>query len=151
MNGQEYIKACLRTLSNQGNDDLLHGAMGCCTEAGELLDALKKERFYDKSLDDRNLIEELGDLCWYISIIMNRLGVSWEEVWEANIAKLIVRYPTVWTQQDALDRDTKIELEAVYNACEPNSHEKLTTVNPFTKYLGEKMTDVFCSEKETNG
>jgi hypothetical protein len=43
-----------------------HHATGISGEAGELLDAIKKVMIYNKPLDRENVIEELGDLEWYM-------------------------------------------------------------------------------------
>lgn len=72
--------------------DLMHGAVGVCTEAGELLDAVKKAVFYNKPLDIENVIEELGDLEFYIRMVRRNVGVSREETLAANILKLNKRY-----------------------------------------------------------
>ena len=42
------------------NEDLLHGAMGLCTESGEIMDALKRHIFYGSPLDILNIKEEIG-------------------------------------------------------------------------------------------
>jgi hypothetical protein len=38
--------------------DLLHAALGLCTEAGELADPIKKAMFYGKPLDVANIKED---------------------------------------------------------------------------------------------
>ncbi len=43
--------------------------MGTVTEVGELADQVKRHVFYGLDLDKENLIEELGDIEWYLSII----------------------------------------------------------------------------------
>ena len=107
-----YQDDALRTLSTQFHlgeggvtPDLLHGAIGLATEAGEMLDAVKRSLFYGADLDRTNLIEELGDLEWYMAVIRDALDVTQEEVQRINIDKLRARYPEKFTQQHALDRD----------------------------------------------
>lgn len=84
---------------------LLHGAMGICTEGGELLDALKKHIYYGKGLDTVNIVEELGDVLWYVALICRTLGVSLDEVMQKNIEKLRTRYPENFSETNALFRD----------------------------------------------
>lgn len=72
--------------------DLWHGATGVVGEAGELIDAIKKHVIYDKPLDLDNVIEELGDMEFYMEQIRQRLGLTREQTLEANITKLRVRY-----------------------------------------------------------
>ncbi len=70
------------------------GAMGFMTEGGEAMDHIKKVVFHDKILDRDKFILELGDHLWYLTLIMRTLNISWDDVTEANIAKLIARYPS---------------------------------------------------------
>jgi NTP pyrophosphatase (non-canonical NTP hydrolase) len=71
---------------------LLHMALGVAGEAGELADQLKRHTIYNKPIDRDNVIEELGDLEFFVEGIRAELGISREEVLEANIRKLSARY-----------------------------------------------------------
>ena len=72
--------------------NLLHMGVGVSTEANELLDAIKKHTIYQKPLDVENVKEELGDLLFYMSNLMQSVGLSFEEILQHNIDKLSVRY-----------------------------------------------------------
>lgn len=72
---------------------LIHAVMGVAGEAGELLDAIKKHTMYRKPLDLPNVIEELGDLEFFMQDIREVLGITRDQTLEANIDKLPVRYP----------------------------------------------------------
>lgn len=72
--------------------DLWHGATGIVGEAGELVDAIKKHVIYNKPLDRENVIEELGDLEFYMAQVRHNLNITREECLEQNIKKLSVRY-----------------------------------------------------------
>jgi len=78
----------------------LHMAVGISGESGELLDAVKREAFYNEPLDVANVIEELGDLEFYMEGLRQSLHISREYVLEENIKKLGVRYK-VMTFTDA--------------------------------------------------
>jgi NTP pyrophosphatase (non-canonical NTP hydrolase) len=93
--------------------DLEHGALGVCTEGGELLDVLKRHKFYAKPIDWVNVVEEAGDILWYVAIIARAASVSLEDIAEANIAKLKLRYTGKYTNEAALNRDTKAERKAL--------------------------------------
>ena len=84
--------------------DLLHMAIGICTEAGELLDAVKKHVFYEKDIDENNVIEELGDIEFYLEGIRQTLEISRNEVLEDNFNKLSVRYGTQYSNKAAVER-----------------------------------------------
>ena len=126
-NSSNYVAAVTRSesispligerLSNTGTQRLLHAGMGLCTEAGEFVDSLKKTIFYGKELDKVNAIEELGDICWYLGLACDELGVSLNTVLSQNIAKLKLRYPEKFTEEAALVRDLNAErvlLESTY-------------------------------------
>lgn len=72
--------------------NLLHMAVGISGEAGELLDAIKKAAIYCKPVDRVNVVEELGDLEFYMQGLRAGMGITREETLEANIAKLSKRY-----------------------------------------------------------
>jgi len=71
---------------------IMHMAIGISGEAGELLDAIKKRVIYRKPLDRANVVEELGDLEFFIEGLRQGLDITREECLEANIAKLGKRY-----------------------------------------------------------
>ncbi len=71
---------------------LWHMATGVSGEAGELLDAVKKHVAYNREIDRENVIEELGDLEFYMEGIRQAVGVTREEVLLANKTKLFKRY-----------------------------------------------------------
>ena len=88
--------------------DLWHHATGCATEAGELLDAAKKVAIYNKPVDRENVIEELGDLEFYMQGLRANLGITREECLAHNIAKLTKRYPKgTFDNADAVARADK--------------------------------------------
>jgi NTP pyrophosphatase (non-canonical NTP hydrolase) len=88
---------------------ILHASMGLSTEAGELLDAMKKHIFYGKKLDMVNLQEELGDIFWYAAQLADAAGFTFEDTMEKNIAKLKARYPDRFTEKDAVNRNLDVE------------------------------------------
>lgn len=108
----DYTEAAQRTAAPR-NDHLHHYVLGVCTEAGELAHEAKAHLAYGKELDRANLVEEMGDLCWYLANLMRVVGTSWEEVWERNVEKLRRRYPDGFEEERALKRDLAAEREAL--------------------------------------
>ena len=88
----EAYDATLDRLNEPGNIRILHAGMGAAGEAGELLDYLKKCFFYGKEMDRAKIIGEVGDIQWYLTVLLDTMDVSMEEVLEKNIAKLQNRY-----------------------------------------------------------
>lgn len=87
---------------------VLHMIMGICGEAGELLDALKKSIIYRKPLDLDNVIEELGDIEFYLEGLRQAMLIKRDETLTANINKLSKRYETLkYSNQQAIDRADK--------------------------------------------
>jgi len=95
--------------------NLLHASMGICTESGELMDVLKKSLAYNKHLDLPNLVEELGDLIWYIQLACNTIGVDLETVMRINADKLKARYgdSMKFSSDKANNRNLDSELDAI--------------------------------------
>ena len=95
MNTKQY-GAMVHSLAKPGIDitpspkqlELWHMATGVSGEAGELLDAIKKHVIYSKPLDRRNVIEELGDLEFYMEGVRQAIGISREQVILHNMNKL---------------------------------------------------------------
>lgn len=91
-----------------GDDGLMHAAAGISGEAGELLDAIKKVWVYGKPIDIANIIEELGDMEFYMQALRTRLGLFRDDTIEANMRKLRKRYPgVVYTDAAAIARADK--------------------------------------------
>lgn len=85
----------------------LHMAVGVAGEAGELLDAIKKHVIYNKPIDIENVIEELGDLEFYMEGLRQVFEITREQTIEANIAKLGIRYQNGYSDKAAQERADK--------------------------------------------
>lgn len=93
-----------------GQANLIHMALGIAGEAGELVDAIKRNTMYNKPLDLDNVKEELGDLLFYMTGIMIELEFTTEEVAAANVAKLQKRYASKqYSDKQAIERADKNE------------------------------------------
>ena len=109
---QDFIQQAVRTESDKFydvNPRILHAAIGCVTESGELIDAIKKSVFYGKELDVTNIKEEAGDILWYLAILFDTLGTDFETEMSRVINKLKVRFPDKFTEQDAEVRNLDLE------------------------------------------
>jgi len=71
---------------------IIHMVMGISGEAGELLDAIKKATIYRKPIDMENVIEELGDIEFYMEGLRQKLNITRDETIVANMDKLGKRY-----------------------------------------------------------
>lgn len=94
---------------------LLHSSMGLVTEAGEIMDHLKKHIFYGKPLDDvmkAKIISDFGDSSWYYRVGVHALEITMAESIERNVRELKARFPEKFTEHNALNRDEDAEMEA---------------------------------------
>jgi NTP pyrophosphatase (non-canonical NTP hydrolase) len=89
----------------------LHMAMSVAGEAGELLDAIKRLTIYRKPLDAKlraNVIEELGDLEFYMEGLRQAFGITRESTLRQNMEKLEERYAhATYTDEAAIARRDK--------------------------------------------
>lgn len=118
MEGIDYSEFVM-TLAKPGQDilnemapdqmHLLHMAVGVSGEAGELLDAIKKMAVYQKQLDRENVLEEVGDILFYLEGICSLLGFTREDAIKANIKKLEKRYKDGYSNKAAQERADKNE------------------------------------------
>lgn len=106
--GQMVNKLFKRTGFNFDCDGIMHAAVGIAGEAGELLDAIKKGWAYGKPIDRTNVIEELGDLEFYMEALRQQLNITREETLAANEVKLSKRYHSgTYSDQHAQERADK--------------------------------------------
>jgi hypothetical protein len=84
MNLVEYVPLAVRTekplpvLGRMG-----HSCMGLVTEIGEIATELKRMHIYGKPLDTErkaHILEEIGDVMWYVAIMLDVAGVDLELV-----------------------------------------------------------------------
>jgi NTP pyrophosphatase (non-canonical NTP hydrolase) len=99
----EYQKLALRT-ANTKCLDLRNCGLGLCGESGEAADIIKKHVYHGHDLNKDKLIYELGDICWYIAVTAELLGVSLEEVMQRNVEKLKQRYPNGFEKSKSINR-----------------------------------------------
>ena len=102
----DYQRAASRTANAAlaPDDRLLDAAAGLAEEAGEILARVRKHRFQQRALDRDELVIELGDALWCLTMVATSLGVALDEVAARNIEKLGARYPDGFSPTAARDR-----------------------------------------------
>lgn len=69
--------------------DLLYAVLGLVGEAGEVADLYKKGAFRGSGLiQEEKLIEELGDVRFYLEVACIALGIDMKEIEQQNIEKI---------------------------------------------------------------
>lgn len=87
---------------------LLQGLMGLCGESGESIDILKKHLYQGHELNREHLVNELGDVTWYLALSADALGYTLEDIFKKNIEKLNDRYPDGWFDAEkSVNRSSK--------------------------------------------
>lgn len=78
MTFKEYQEASAKTCANllEMKDNIDHMSFGIFTESAEIVDVYKKNLAYNKPIDKVNLLEELGDLEWYIVNWLRMLNIN---------------------------------------------------------------------------
>jgi NTP pyrophosphatase (non-canonical NTP hydrolase) len=105
---RDYQMFANRTAKNLGfRDGLIHASLGLSGEAGEFADAVKRVAIYEGVADRANMVEELGDLLWYVAYACEVLGEPLEIVARENIEKLRKRYPEFYSDFHAHARMDK--------------------------------------------
>lgn len=117
LNGfNEIVSKLASPKMNCSNHHLIHAAMGLASESGEVLDAVKAHLFYGKPIDKVNLVEEAGDICWFLSLLLQQFDLTIEQAVAGTKAKLQQRYGSEFNQDGALNRDKGKEMQALIEA-----------------------------------
>jgi hypothetical protein len=103
--------------------DVLHGAVGVITEAGEVAEYLLK--FLEGNGFDRvNVMEEAGDVSWYVVRSLRGIGLTLDQSNRANIDKLRGRHGEAFDVFRDANRDLQAEhskLEDAFKSAAPDA------------------------------
>lgn len=119
--GHKWGGVNLGLVADTIHPDIIHGIVGVATESAELCEAVLKAlddmmQGRAADFDEVNLKEEGGDLLWYLAILFSQLGTDFTTEARRNIAKLMLRYPDGFSEQNALVRDLKAERQLLETA-----------------------------------
>jgi NTP pyrophosphatase (non-canonical NTP hydrolase) len=90
MTFNEYQAAAMQTASP--DLDLYYALAKLVIEAGEALQLHCKEEYHHKMYTREQMIDELGDVQWYLGLAAHELGTTLDAIAAANIAKLRARH-----------------------------------------------------------
>lgn len=161
----EYQELAQRTSRKDisPDDHLFNALLGLAGETGECCDLVKK-CFYQDGRDIReSMLEELGDVLWYVAEAAEAMGYELEDVARHNIDKLRQRYPDGFDAERSLHREQaalpdvedvlrKVEAKAPYLAAflrASNITVKKDGIwcEPYTSF-GKDMLKMRCGEIE---
>lgn len=83
---------------------MINAGLGLSGEVGEVNDAVKKYIFHRHPLERNNVIKELGDVCWYLALMADAIGIDLNTIMTENIEKLRRRYPDGFSEAASINR-----------------------------------------------
>lgn len=83
--------------------DFIHGVLGVDSEAAELVEVLLSNKSGPELR--AKIVDESGDLLFYLFVLLNHFDITLDEVMSGNIAKLKTRYPDGFNTQAAIHRN----------------------------------------------
>ena len=89
-------------------DHLFNGLLGLAGETGECCDIVKKSLFQDHREYEEKLMDELGDIMWYVAETAAAIGFTLDQVAEHNLQKLRSRYPEGFDPEKSLHREAEM-------------------------------------------
>lgn len=94
MNADKYQELSRRTQSTELSleDKRRHALFGLCSEVGEIHSIFQHE-YQGKPASKEKVIDECGDLLWFLSELCDTYFINLSDVMEYNIDKLKRRYP----------------------------------------------------------
>lgn len=92
MKAADYQLWTERTAIYPKESSIIYTTIGLANEAGEVLGVVKKMMRDDGNVltDEKRkkLIDEVGDVAWYMARVCTELGISMEDLFDVNVAKL---------------------------------------------------------------
>lgn len=105
MNEAEYVKFVLSKLSPEGaKEPVINAALGIAGEAGEIADIVKKAHFHGHRVATEQLLDEVGDLMYYVFLLLTCLNSDLYTVLNMNMDKLNKRYPEGFDSRRSMNR-----------------------------------------------
>lgn len=103
----DYQQGALRTWHKNEivwAEKVLHAALGLSGESGEVCELVKKGLFHGWGVDRKAVLEELGDLLYYIAVMAHECDMTLQDVADFNETKLRRRYPDGFDKERSINR-----------------------------------------------
>ena len=85
-------------------EQMKNASMGLAGEAGEVTDIIKKHAYQGHELEIEELIDELGDVMYYLCWLCILLQIDFSETCFNNMNKLTKRYPNGFEAERSINR-----------------------------------------------
>lgn len=83
---------------------LVCAVLAMAGEVGELANHIKKGIWHGHGINQEFVLEELGDILWYLSETATSMNIYLDDVAEFNIDKLRQRYPDGFSEDASKNR-----------------------------------------------
>lgn len=106
MSLKEYQALARRTQNNELaiEEKERHALFGMASEVGEI-HAIYQKVYQGHAMDYMQVVDEMGDLMWFMAELADAIGVSLDDVADHNIAKLKKRYPRGFDVEHSVHRE----------------------------------------------
>lgn len=105
MDIKEYYKAAKRTMNPDLTWEQLknHALHGIASECGEI-HGLYQKTYQGHEITKERVIDEIGDLCWFIMELCYAEHIDPEAMLEYNVDKLVTRFPDGFSIERSVHR-----------------------------------------------
>lgn len=106
MDFNQYQELARRTQNPKltQHERLMHALHGMASEVGEI-HGIYQKTYQGHMLDVEKVIDEMGDLCWFIAELADVLAIPLNGVPKHNITKLAKRYPEGFSEYNSINRE----------------------------------------------
>jgi len=107
LNSLEKLEATVQTDSRWETleEGLPRSLVGLTGEVGELADAVKRWQYYGQDLDTEKVLEECGDILFYLASALWSAGqFTLGHAAQHTMQKYQTRFPNGWNQEDAIKK-----------------------------------------------
>lgn len=106
VNFNEYQELARRTQNPHLSfpERRMHALHGIAAEAGEI-HGIYQKTYQGHTLDVDKIVDEMGDLMWFLAELADVLRVSLDDVAHRNVAKLKRRYPDGFSEHRSVNRE----------------------------------------------
>ncbi len=87
-----------------GDRHVMHMGLGVAGEAGEVVDYLKKCIVNGRELDPQKVLDECGDVLFYMQGLLMNFDYDIEDAMNYNVRKLRKRYPEGYSDKASQER-----------------------------------------------
>ena len=103
---KEFQMKSTRTMNKDLSfkESVLNMCLGISGESGEVNDIIKKHMFHSHELDRNHLIEEIGDVFFYLVNLCSLYDIDVEKCLDTNYHKLLLRFPDGFDSERSINR-----------------------------------------------